>query len=281
MKIIKEAEEMRNYSARLKREGSTLAFVPTMGFLHEGHISLLREAKKHGDKIVLSIFVNPTQFGANEDLDKYPSNLENDFRLAEAVGTDVIFLPEKEKLYGENYQTYVYLEDLPGHLCGISRPVHFKGVATIVTKLFNIVMPDAAVFGTKDFQQLAVIRQMTKDLSFGIKIIGAPIVREDDGLAMSSRNTYLTEEQRKTALVLYKSLQMAEDAVKKGENNPRIIIEMCEKYINSFDETTIDYLSVCDPDTLDEVTVINKPVLFALAVIVGSTRLIDNGILMK
>ncbi len=271
---------MQQRANALIRDGKTIAFVPTMGYLHEGHLTLLREAKKHGNHIVLSIFVNPTQFGANEDLDSYPRDHQRDLTLAEEAGADTVFLPEKETIYGGNYQTYVTLEKLPNHLCGISRPVHFRGVATVVSKLFNIVKPTVAMFGEKDFQQLAVIKQMTKDLNFDIQIIGVPTVREADGLAKSSRNVYLSPEQRKTALSLQSALKKAQDLVGKGEKNAQHLIKEAEDRILSFPETSIDYLTICDPETLEDVSEINGPTLFAMAVMVGKTRLIDNKVLM-
>lgn len=270
---------MQARSDRSRREGKTIVFVPTMGYLHEGHLSLMREGLQHGDDLVVSIFVNPTQFGPGEDLDQYPRDLERDIELTRQEGVHAIFAPDEKEVYGPRYQTYVSLEKLPDHLCGISRPIHFKGVATVVAKLFNIVKPHIAVFGQKDFQQLIVIRQMVQDLNFDIKIVGAPIVREPDGLAMSSRNTYLTSEQRMSALSLSKSLQNARRRVENGEKDASQIIEAASELINSHPETMIDYIAVCDPETLDDVQTIQKPVLMALAVKVGTTRLIDNMIL--
>ena len=279
IEIIKSTQEMQARSDRNRREGKTIVFVPTMGYLHAGHLSLMREGLKHGDDLVVSIFVNPTQFGPGEDLDQYPRDFERDIELTRQEGVDAIFAPDEKEVYGPRYQTSVSLEKLPNHLCGISRPIHFRGVATVVAKLFNIVKPHVAVFGQKDFQQLIVIRQMVQDLNFDIKIVGAPIVREPDGLAMSSRNTYLTPEQRISALSLSKSLQNARRRVENGEKDSANIIEAAADLINSHPETVIDYIAVCDPETLDDVKTINKPVLMALAVKVGTTRLIDNMIL--
>lgn len=268
---------MQQQADALRCSGKTIVFVPTMGCLHEGHLSLLRIAKIYGDYSVLSIFVNPTQFGANEDFDSYPKQFEKDAEAAEKEGVDVIFAPDKESLYGNGYETYITLENLPHHLCGLSRPGHFRGVATIVTKLFNIVKPHAAVFGEKDFQQLAVIRRMTRDLNLDVKIIGAPIVREPDGLAMSSRNIYLTQAQRPSALSLYQSLLMAKDMVGEGETSAARVIKKVSGHIESFPETEIDYVTLSDPDSLDEVEKIDGTVLLALAVRVGGKcRLIDN-----
>lgn len=271
---------MQQQADEIRRSGKTIVFVPTMGCLHQGHLSLLRIARDHGDYTVLSIFVNPTQFGANEDFDSYPKQFEQDARAAEQEGVDAIFAPEKESLYGAGYETYVVLENLPNHLCGLSRPGHFRGVATVVTKLFNIVKPHAAVFGEKDFQQLAVIRRMTRDLNLDVKIIGAPIVREADGLAMSSRNIYLSAAQRPSALSLYQSLLMAKEMIGQGETSAARIIEKVSRHIESFPETDIDYVTLSDPDTLNEVDTIDGTVLLALAVRVGGgCRLIDNMVL--
>lgn len=279
MDIIQTVKDMQERSERIRLSKKKIAFVPTMGFLHEGHLSLLREAKKRGDDLVLSIFVNPTQFAPGEDLDAYPKNIEGDLALAEKEGVDAVFLPNETQMYPGRYQTYVSLETLPHFLCGLSRPVHFRGVATVVTKLFNIVKPHVAVFGEKDFQQLAVIRQMTQDLNMDIEIVGGPIVREKDGLAMSSRNAYLSESQRQISVCLYKSLQNAKNLVKNGHTDAEAIIQLSRAIIESNPETEIDYLTVCDPLTLETVHSIRQPVLLAMAVKVGVTRLIDNMIL--
>ncbi len=279
IKIIKEIKEMQVYSNRLKQEGKTIAFVTTMGFLHEGHISLIRKGKKLCDKLVVSIFVNPTQFGQTEDFDTYPRGFEKDCVLLKQEKADIVFAPEAERLYPEQYQTYVNLLQLPNNLCGLSRPTFFKGVTTIVTKLFNIVKPDKAVFGQKDFQQLLIIRQMVKDLNFDIGIEAVPIVREKDGLAISSRNVYLSPEQKPAALTLYKTLEMAKKLVVSGEKKSAVIIDKASILIESFPETFIDYISICDPETLEELETVKSPALMALAVKIGTTRLIDNTIL--
>lgn len=280
MDIIRIPSELQTRSEALRQSGKTIALVPTMGFLHEGHLSLMREGRKRCDDVIVSIFVNPTQFGPGEDLASYPRNPAKDLDLCRQIGVDAVFTPDNEVLYGNHYQTYVSLEKLPHHLCGISRPVHFRGVATIVTKLFNIVRPHIAIFGQKDFQQLAIIRQMTRDLNFNIEIVGAPTVREADGLAMSSRNTYMTPPQRAIATCLFNSLQMAQDMVRQGERNALKIIEAAKALIESFPETTIDYIIICDPDTLEDITEITGPVLMALAVKIGQPRLIDNRLLI-
>lgn len=270
---------MQDRSNRLRRNGKTIVFVPTMGFLHDGHLTLLREGKKLGDDLVLSIFVNPTQFGPAEDFDAYPRNMERDLALAEGAGVNAVFTPDRSDLYGAGYQTYVQLENLPNHLCGISRPTHFRGVATVVAKLFNIVKPQIAIFGQKDYQQLAVIRRMARDLNFDIDIQGSPTVRETDGLAMSSRNAYLSSEQRKKAVCLFQALNKAGELVKNGETSAAVILDMVRGLILSQTETRIDYISLCDPDTLEEMTAIDRPALLALAVFMGKTRLIDNKLL--
>lgn len=279
IEIITTAKEMQARSDRIRRLGTTIVFVPTMGFLHEGHLSLMREGKKHGEYLVVSIFVNPKQFGPGEDLEAYPRDLEKDLELVRQEGVNAVFTPDAGEMYGEKFQTFVELEKLPKHLCGLSRPVFFKGVATVVTKLFNIVKPHVAVFGQKDYQQLTVIRQMVRDLNLDITVIGSPTVREPDGLAMSSRNTYLTQKQRLSALSLNKSLKEAQALVEKGHRDASEIIDAAAALIRSYPETEIDYISVCDPETLEDVVTINRPALMALAVKVGKARLIDNMIL--
>ncbi|SLM28326.1 Pantothenate synthetase [Desulfamplus magnetovallimortis] len=281
MKIIKTSKDMRSWSDAMHTEGKTIAFVPTMGFLHEGHLSLMDIGKSLCSTLAVSIFVNPTQFGANEDLDAYPTNIERDLELAKKHGAQAIFLPDKSDIYPAGYQSYVSLEHLPAHLCGLSRPEHFRGVTTVVTKLFNIVRPDTAVFGSKDYQQLQIIKQLNKDLDFNINIVGAPIVRESDGLAMSSRNAYLKPEERESALSLSRSRLMAESDVKSGEKSAATIKSKIKKFIESFDHTKIDYISICNPETLDEIDIIEGKTLLALAVHVGKARLIDNIILEK
>jgi pantoate--beta-alanine ligase len=279
IEIITRVKEMQARSDKMRCQGKTIIFVPTMGFLHEGHLSLVKEGKQFGDDIVVSIFVNPTQFGPGEDLETYPRNFERDLELLRKEGVHAVFAPDVDEIYGENFQTFVELETLPNHLCGLSRPVFFKGVATIVTKLFNIVKPHVAVFGQKDFQQLTVIRQMVRDLNLDINVVGAPTVREPDGLAMSSRNTYLTPDQRMSALSLNKSLKNAQTLVEKGLQDAANIIDTTTKLIRSYPETEIDYIAICDSETLDDMKTIDRPALMALAVKVGKARLIDNMIL--
>lgn len=270
---------MQARSGLLRNQSKKIVFVPTMGDLHEGHLSLMRKGREQGDCLVVSIFVNPTQFAPGEDLDTYPRDLDTDLKLSKKEGVDIVFTPSENDLYPEGFQTYIQLEKLPKHLCGISRPTFFRGVATVVTKLFNIVRPHVAVFGQKDFQQLTVIRRLVRDLNLAIEIVGGPIVREPDGLAMSSRNKYLTSEQRVTALSLYQSLLKAQALLKSGTRDASKIIGNVSELFLSQPETAIDYIAVCDPETLDDMDVIDRPALMALAVKVGTTRLIDNMIL--
>ncbi|MFO8085604.1 MAG: pantoate--beta-alanine ligase [Desulfobacterales bacterium] len=281
MKIIENIKEMQIVAERARLDGKKIAFIPTMGYLHEGHLSLLKIASKYGDLLVVSIFVNPSQFAPNEDFDAYPRNFQRDFELIEIEGVDIIFTPKAGDIYPNGYQTYVSLEKLPAHLCGVSRPIFFRGVATVVTKLFNIVKPHTAVFGKKDYQQLLVIRRMVSDLNMDIEIVGGETVRERDGLAMSSRNTYLTKPQRKSALCLNRALLAAQKAVESGTKDASQIIKEAEEFISSHPETQIDYISICDPETLEDIHIIDGPALMALAVKVGSTRLIDNMTLNK
>jgi len=279
MKIIAFVKDMQKHADQIRNSGKTIAFVPTMGFLHDGHLSLIKDGKKRADEVVVSIFVNPTQFGPGEDFTAYPRDLNRDLALCRDAGADAVFTPKDTELYGSAYQTYINLTKLPNHLCGISRPTHFRGVATVVSKLFNIVKPHIAIFGQKDYQQLLVIRQMVCDLNFDIEIIGAPIVREADGLAMSSRNTYLTPDQRKQALCLYNSLNKAQELLNSGVIETAKIIDAAKEIITSQPESLIDYIRIFDPDTLEDVQIADKAVRMALAVKIGKTRLIDNMIL--
>ncbi|MEE9401699.1 MAG: pantoate--beta-alanine ligase [Desulfobacteria bacterium] len=277
---ITSIDQMQQESMRLLQTGKTIAFVPTMGYLHEGHLALMREGRKHGDSLVVSIFVNPRQFGPAEDFQTYPRDMDRDISLAESVGGDVIFVPEAEAMYDkEEYQTYVDLDMLPQHLCGPSRPGHFRGVATVVTKLFNIVRPQVAILGEKDYQQLVIIRRMVRDLNFNIRVIGVPIVRESDGLAMSSRNSYLSEDERRFSLSLFQSLQQAQESVAEGISDARELINGASDLINSHPNTKIEYVAICEPESLEDVDRVEGPTLMALAVRVGKTRLIDNAIL--
>jgi pantoate--beta-alanine ligase len=265
----------------LRLEGKTLAFVPTMGFFHEGHLELMRVGKRLGDVLVISIFVNPTQFGPREDLDAYPRDTQGDLSKAQKVGVDIVFLPTVQEMYPEGFQTRVEVEGVTKHLCGLSRPGHFQGVTTVVAKLFHITKPHIAVFGQKDYQQLTVVTRMVKDLNMDVKIVGVPTVREPDGLAMSSRNSYLTPEQRKSALCLKRSLDLARDKVLRGEKDGNAIKTAVQELIRSYPDTEIDYVNVCDPVSLEDAGKIEGEALLALAVRVGKTRLIDNCILGK
>ncbi len=279
MEIIKSVAEMQSLAESARREGKRIGFVPTMGFLHEGHLSLIRTARESCDLLVVSIFVNPSQFAPTEDFDSYPRDMQRDFDLTRKEGVDIVFAPEAAEIYPRGFQTYVNLEKIPGHLCGLSRPIFFRGVATVVAKLFNIAKPHTAVFGKKDYQQLLVIRRLVRDLNMGIEIVGGETVREKDGLAMSSRNAYLTKELRESALSLYRTLVKSKETVESGIVEASRIIVEAEEFISSFPETNIDYVAVCDPETLEDVPVVDRPVLMALAVKVGGTRLIDNMII--
>ena len=267
---------MQVRSNQLRNQGKTIAFVPTMGYLHEGHLSLLRLARSMADTVVASIFVNPTQFGPGEDLGAYPRDFERDQSLCRQEGVDILFYPSTAEMYGPRFQTFITLEALPLHLCGISRPAHFRGVATIVTKLFNIVKPHTAVFGQKDYQQVRVIRQMVEDLDMDIQIRSGPIVRESDGLAMSSRNAYLSPSQRPSALSLYQALCRTRDHLESGLTDAKALIQSAASLIQTLPDTAIDYIAICDPDTLEDIQTIDRPAVMALAVKVGKTRLIDN-----
>jgi pantoate--beta-alanine ligase len=281
MDVISTVQEMQDRSDALRAAGQTIALVPTMGFLHDGHLELMRAGKQHADRLIVSIFVNPTQFGPGEDLDRYPRDAEGDLRKARGAGVDIVFMPSVEELYPDRFQTRVHIERLPLHLCGLSRPGHFDGVATVVAKLFIITRPHLAVFGQKDYQQLAIISRMVTDLNLDIQIIGVPTVREPDGLAMSSRNSYLSPAERGSALCLKKSIDLAREMIQGGENQAHAIADAVRSLILSHPFTAIDYVALCDPVTLDDLDVLEEEALLALAVRVGKTRLIDNGLLRK
>jgi pantoate--beta-alanine ligase len=276
MKVISTIKEMQTYSESLRLLGKKIAFVPTMGYFHEGHLALMREAKKMADCVVVSIYVNPTQFGPKEDLSKYPRDFDRDLKMAESVNADVIFFPPDIEMYPENFQTYVNVEKVTQNLCGISRPGHFRGVTTICLKLFNIVKPHFAIFGKKDFQQYTTIKQMVTDMNLDLQIVGQATVREKDGLAMSSRNVYLKENERQSALTLVGGIKLAQKLYDAGERKVAVIAGEVEKLIKSFDYTNIDYINICDTATLDDVDEIKTQAVIALAVKVGATRLIDN-----
>ncbi|MDO4536094.1 MAG: pantoate--beta-alanine ligase [Clostridium perfringens] len=276
MRIVKTIQEVRQTVKEWKAQGLSVGFVPTMGYLHEGHESLINKAVENNDRVVVSIFVNPMQFGPTEDLDKYPRDLERDSKLCERAGANLIFHPEKEEMYFDDFSSYVDINGLSDELCGKSRPVHFRGVCTVVTKLFNIVNPDRAYFGEKDAQQLAIIRRFVRDLNIDIEIIGCPIIREEDGLAKSSRNTYLSKEEREAALILSQSLNLAKDAINSGERNSKTVIDLISKNIEKEPLAKIDYVEVVDSLSMEPVEKIEKSVLVAIAVYIGKTRLIDN-----
>lgn len=281
MEIISSTETMQHRALAARASGQKISFVPTMGFLHQGHLSLLDEARKQGDLLVLSIFVNPTQFGQGEDFEDYPRDLQRDTELAEAAGVDIVFAPVASQMYPKTYTTYVNVEGITETLCGASRPGHFRGVTTIVSKLFNLVQPHVALFGNKDFQQLAVIRRMVLDLNMPIEIIGMPIFREADGLAMSSRNSYLSVAQRQQALVLSQSLAVAKRLAGVGDHDCAEIIAHLKKVISVQPEARIDYIKICHQLSLEEQTVVDSDSVLLLAVIIGQTRLIDNGFLLE
>lgn len=275
MKITGSIKEVREQVKAWKREGLSVGFVPTMGYLHEGHLSLMKKAAEN-DKVVVSIFVNPMQFGPTEDLESYPRDLERDAALCEEVGVDLIFHPEPEEMYDEHFCSYVDMDVLTKELCGLSRPVHFRGVCTVVNKLFNIVTPDRAYFGQKDAQQLAIIKRMVQDLNMDVEVIGCPIVREEDGLAKSSRNTYLTSEERKAALVLSRSIFLGQKLAEEGETDASVILNAMKAEIEKESLAKIDYVKMVDLMTMQQVEKIETSVLVAIAVFIGKTRLIDN-----
>lgn len=272
MKVISSIEEIK----KIKRDNISIGFVPTMGYLHEGHISLIKKAKEENDIVITSIFVNPTQFGPNEDFEKYPRDESRDLQKCEENGCDIVFLPQVDEIYPDSFLTFVQVEELGKGLCGKSRPTHFRGVTTVLTKLFNIVKPDRAYFGQKDAQQLVIVKKMVEDLNMDVEIIGCPIVREADGLAISSRNTYLSPEERNDALFLNKSLKLAKNLIENGEKNISIIKNEMKETILSGNNNSIDYIEFVDTKTLNPVSEIKDKVLIAIAVKVGKTRLIDN-----
>jgi len=276
MVVVERIQEMKDIVKRLKKEGKSIGFVPTMGYLHEGHLSLVRLSKQQNDITIMSIFVNPIQFGPNEDYERYPRDFERDKTLAEKEGVDYIFYPSVEEMYPEDFKTVVSVKKITEMMCGKSRPGHFDGVATVVLKLFNIVNPDRAYFGQKDAQQLAVIKQMVKDLNLDVEIVPCPIVREQDGLAMSSRNVYLSEEERKSATVLYRALNLAKEMIEKGEKEVSVIKKAMEEMILKEKYTKIDYIEFVNSDTFEVISKVEGKVLIALAVFVGKARLIDN-----
>ncbi len=276
MQIIKSIEELRPIIKGWRKEGLRVGLVPTMGYLHDGHKSLIVKAVSENDRVVVSDFVNPTQFGVGEDLASYPRDIERDAAICEAAGADLIFHPEPEEMYFADNCTFVDMDKLTKGLCGKTRPTHFRGVCTVVSKLFHIVTPDKAYFGQKDAQQLAVIRRMVRDLNFDVQIVGCPIVREADGLAMSSRNTYLSQEERKAALILHKSLMLGKEMAEQGEREATKIKAAIIRKIETEPLARVDYVEIVDPDTLEELERVEGEALMAMAVYIGKTRLIDN-----
>lgn len=276
MQTITVPEDMQKTALDLRRAGKRIGLVPTMGFLHEGHLSLVKLARQQADVVVLSIFVNPTQFGPNEDFSRYPRNFERDAALCQAAGVDIIFNPAPEAMYPAGYSVYVEENVLAKGLCGASRPGHFRGVLTVVAKLFNLVLPDVAVFGQKDAQQARLIQQMAYNLNFPVAIVLAPIIRESNGLAMSSRNAYLAPAERREALCLQQALKTARRLYRAGERDARRIIAAMQAGIEQIPSARVDYIAIVDHDTLQPVAQLDTPVLVALAVSIGKTRLIDN-----
>ena len=279
MDIKYTVKDIREQVNKWKKEGLTIGFVPTMGYLHEGHRSLIEAARANNNKVVVSIFVNPMQFAPTEDLESYPRDLEKDAKLCEEVGVDLLFHPEPREMYTDGFCSYVDMNGLTTELCGRTRPIHFRGVQTVVLKLFNIVKPDRAYFGQKDAQQLAVIKRMVTDLNVDVEVIGCPIIREADGLAKSSRNTYLNPEERKAALILSKSLKLGYELIKNGETDSKAVIKAISDSISTEPLAKIDYVDVVDFGTITPVDKIGKSVLVAIAVYIGKTRLIDNFII--
>jgi pantoate--beta-alanine ligase len=279
MEVLEGIDVIQRRCEDLRLSGKILGLVPTMGFLHEGHLELMRVAKRHADVVIISIFVNPAQFNPAEDFARYPRDRSGDLERARKVGVDIVFLPSVQEMYPEGFQTKISVEKVTKHLCGLSRPTHFDGVATVVAKLFNITKPHLAFFGQKDYQQLTVISRMVGDLNMDIEIVGVPTFREPDGLAMSSRNTHLSPEERKSALCLKKSLDLARSLVESGETSAAKVKRALEELILGHPYTSIDYVTLCDPVTLEDAETLGAETLLAFAVRVGKTRLIDNCLL--
>lgn len=276
IKVVHTIQETREAVKQWRKEGLSVGFVPTMGFLHEGHKSLIDKAVEQNDRVVVSVFVNPMQFGPTEDLDKYPRDLAADTRLCEAAGANLIFNPEPSEMYDEGFCSFVDMNGPTAELCGKSRPTHFRGVCTVVNKLFNIVQPDRAYFGQKDAQQLSVIRRMVKDLNIPVEVVPCPIIREADGLAKSSRNTYLNPEERQAALILSRAVKVGQHCVELGERDTHKVVDAMKALIETEPMARIDYVEAVDLDSVQKVDRVEGEVLFAMAVYVGKTRLIDN-----
>ena len=282
MIVAETISEVRKQVKEWKQQGLTVGLVPTMGFLHEGHASLVDKAASMCDRVVASDFVKPTQFGPNEDLETYPRDFDHDCRLLEEHGCSMVFHPAVSEMYAPDAATYVeLLNDMPKQLCGRTRPIHFRGVCTVVSKLFNIVTPDKAFFGQKAAQQLSIIRKMVRDMSYDIEVVGCPIIREPDGLAKSSRNTYLSEEERQAALILSRAVSRGQQIAEEGETDTGVIVNAMKELIGTEPMAVIDYVEAVDLDTLEPVAAINGDVLFAMAVYIGKTRLIDNFIVER
>ena len=281
MKVVGTIKEVRNLVKEWKKNGESVGFVPTMGYLHEGHGSLITKARENNDKVVVSIFVNPLQFGPSEDLESYPRDLEKDSKFCESLGADLIFHPEPEEMYHDDFSSYVDLSVLTEELCGLSRPVHFRGVCTVVSKLFNIVQPDNAYFGEKDAQQLAIIKHMVQDLNMDVNVVGCPIVREEDGLAKSSRNTYLSPEERKAALILSKTIELGKKLIADGEKDADVLVAKMKANVETEPMAKIDYVKAVNGLTMQQQKEIKAPMLIAMAVYIGKTRLIDNMIISE
>lgn len=279
MKIVNTINEVREAVKAWHKQGLTVGLVPTMGYLHEGHASLIARASKENDRVVVSDFVNPIQFAPNEDLASYPRDIDRDAKVCEENGADIIFHPTPEEMYHKDFSTFVDITGPSEELCGKSRPIHFRGVCTVVSKLFLIASPDRAYFGQKDAQQLAVIKRMVRDLNFDIEIVGCPIIREADGLAKSSRNTYLSPEERKATVILHKALEKGKELVLNGEKSAKAVIDTVTQIINSEPLAKIDYVQVVDFPNIKVVEDINGDILTAVAVYIGKTRLIDNFII--
>jgi pantoate--beta-alanine ligase len=281
MEVIATVKEMQQRSEQLRQEVKTIAFVPTMGYLHEGHLALMREGRQRGDALVISIFVNPTQFGPGEDYERYPRDMKRDLKLAQKVGVDIVFTPSAHEMYPDGFQTAVEVKKVTKNLCGLSRPGHFRGVTTVVAKLFNIVKPHITLFGQKDYQQLVTIKRMVEDLNMDIEVIGIPTVRERDGLAMSSRNAYLSPQKRKEAASLYRALLKGETLFRQGERIVAVILNHVRGVIEGEKSAQIDYAKICDAHTLGDIEEIKGEAIIAMAVHIGKTRLIDNIILKE
>jgi pantoate--beta-alanine ligase len=281
MRIVNSVKEMQETANALRAEGRRIGFVPTMGYLHEGHLALVRKARELAEVVVVSIFVNPIQFGPKEDLSRYPRDFERDRGLLDQEKTDIIFFPDVPEMYPEGYSTYAEVRELGDHLCGLQREGHFIGVATVVAKLFNAVKPHFAVFGQKDYQQLKIIQKMVRDLNMDLEVIGLPTVREEGGLAMSSRNAYLSQDERKKALLIHASMKRVEEMFRGGEKSAAVLKDEARKILDSKDGIDIEYVNICETETLSDLQRIDKTALFAVALRVGKTRLIDNTLLTE